>query len=60
MKRAEMVEFLVRQDIADIIQAHNEDDYEFLNNVLTGEGWKPYNQLTNKQIEEEYEERKEQ
>lgn len=58
--RDTMIDFLVNNDIDDIRQAIMQDDIEFLDNVLRGEGWKPYNQLNDKEIEEEYNERKQQ
>jgi hypothetical protein len=58
LTREDMVEKLIGMDIEDIRQALcREDDLEFLYAVLSGQGWKPYIQLTDKQIKAEYEDR---
>ena len=57
MTKADMIRFLIRQDIDDIRQAMYADDYEFLERVLSGEGWKPYNQLSADYIRQEYKSR---
>lgn len=58
MNRKEMVDKLVEQDLEDIVQEivyRNES--EFTENVLRGNGWKPYNQLTDKEVISEYKDR---
>jgi len=54
MTRKEMIDKLVSQDIKDIRQGIYADDIEFLSRVLTGEGWKPYNQLSLEYLKNEY------
>lgn len=55
--REEKVEALINQDIESIKEGMFNEDFEFLNSVLSGEGWKPYNQLTDKEVETEYRDR---
>lgn len=57
MTKKQMINELVRQDIDDIRQALYQNDIEFLDRVLRGEGWKPYNQLSKVYIKEEYKSR---
>ena len=52
-----MIDRLVQNDVTDITQALNNGDCEFLHRVLTGEGWKPYNQLTDEEVISEYKDR---
>ncbi len=56
--REAMVEQMIVEDIEDIININAPSgDNSFLYSVLSGEGWKPYNQLTDEEIEAEYSER---
>ena len=57
MNREEMVDRLVDDDIAYILRVGAEGEADFLQAVLLGEGWKPYNQLTDDEIKNEYTER---
>ncbi len=57
MSRDDMTEKLIADDINSIIQDFYKNDFSFLNNVLSGCGWVPYNQLTLKELEREYKER---
>ena len=57
MTRDEMVDALVEWDIMTIREAMYDNDAEFLDAVLRGEGWIPYNQLTDQQVLEEYQDR---
>ena len=57
MDREKMIDKLVENDIIDIRQNLSENDIEFLDSVLRGQGWKPYIQLTDKEIETEYNDR---
>lgn len=59
MTRDEMVERMIKDDIQAIrdIWVADYNDVEFLYSVLSGEGWVPYNQLTDEQVVEEYENR---
>jgi len=52
----EMIDALVEKDIQSIIWSLQLDDTDFLNAVLRGDGWIPYNQLTDLQLHEEYKE----
>jgi hypothetical protein len=54
MTREQMIERMIDCDIADIRQAMFEDDHNFLYAVLSGEGWIPYNQLSDNAIEQTY------
>jgi len=55
--RSAMIERLVINDVYDIRQGLANDDVEFITNVLTGNGWKPYSQLTDDEIIREYSDR---
>ena len=59
LTRQEKVDAMVDDDIHMIKEAALQQDYEFLAAVLTGEGWVPYNQLTDEQVDVEYNERAE-
>ena len=54
MTREEKTNELIEQDINDIRVAIFQEDFEFLTRVLKGENWKPYNQLSDKEIDDEY------
>jgi hypothetical protein len=54
MTREEMIERMIDCDIADIKQSMHNKDYAFLHAVLSGEGWMPYNQLSDDAIEQNY------
>jgi len=56
-ERQKMIEALVDEDIKDIRQAMFQDDYEFLNYVLRGSGFYPYELCSDQVIKSEYEER---
>ena len=55
--REEMVDLLVKWDIDTVRSDLFSDDISFLDAVLRGDGWIPYNQLTDEQVLVEYEER---
>ena len=54
MTREQMIDTLVDEDISDILRSDYYGDYSFLDSVLRGDGWKPYNQLTDEEIKAEY------
>jgi SOS response regulatory protein OraA/RecX len=54
MSKKEMINELVEQDIDDIRQAIYQDDFEFLDRVLKGEGFVPYNKRDMDEIKQEY------
>lgn len=56
MNREEMTDALVKRDIESIIDSLEYGDIEFLDAVLRGDGWVPYNQLTDEQLKTEWEE----
>lgn len=56
MNRQEMTDALVKRDIESIIHSLGYDDIEFLDAVLRGDGWVPYNQLTDEQLKAEWNE----
>ena len=53
--REQKVALLVEWDIDSVI--NHDNDHSFLYSIITGDGWVPYNQLTDKQIDDEYETR---
>tara|TARA_R110002051_G_C8326441_1_gene435863 strand:+ start:90 stop:290 length:201 start_codon:yes stop_codon:yes gene_type:complete len=57
LTREEKVALMVDDDIDMIREAMIEQDYEFLAAVLSGDGWVPYNQLTNEQVDAEFNEK---
>jgi hypothetical protein len=56
--RDKIIQELVQEDIEDIKQAMQSNDYEFLDRVLRGEGWNGYDNMTDKELSEEYNTRK--
>ena len=48
---------MINDDIDSIQNSYSFFDNSFLYSVLSGEGWIPYNQLTDEQVETEYLER---
>lgn len=54
LTREQKVERMIDWDIADIYDSLLNGDASFLSAVLSGEGWIPYNQLTNEQVDSEY------
>ena len=59
LTREEMIDRMVRDDIGSIRTSLEKDDIMFLDSVLRGEGWVPYNKLSDVEIIREYEEREE-
>ena len=57
MNREEKTELLAMDDIQSIRQSLEIDDIEFLYAVLVGDGWVPYNMLSEEQFNEEWENR---
>jgi len=56
-KREDMTNALVADDILSIRDSLAIDDESFLDAVLRGDGWIPYNQLTDEDLRKEYEQR---
>ena len=54
MNREQMVNALVKRDIESIMYSLAIDDTSFLDAVLQGDGWVPYNQLTDEQVLKTY------
>ena len=54
--REEMTNALVDYYIESIIHDLAIDDHSFLDAVLRGDGWVPFNQLTDEQLKTEYDE----
>ena len=52
-----MIERLVSNDIQDIQQMLYQNDSEFLERVLRGNGWTGYDQMTDEQVKQEYQDR---
>ena len=62
MTKQEKIDRMIDSDIYDITKEIMENDMfnqdnSFLYSVLSGEGWLPYNQLTDEQINIEYDDR---
>ena len=58
MNREEKINKLVEQDIESIkISILNYGDLEFLSNVLRGNGWKGYDNLTDRELDFEFKDR---
>lgn len=57
MKREDIINELVNQDVNDITQSIFQDDWEFLIRVLKGEGFTGYTHLSDKQLVNEYNDR---
>lgn len=57
MTREKAITELVAQDINDITQMLYQEDYEFITNVLTGNGFTGYNNLSSKELTDEYNDR---
>jgi len=57
LTRDEKVAILMSQDIMDIKRNMELEDYSFLCSILQGEGWKQYNNLSDKQIDMEFNDR---
>ena len=57
MNRQEMTDALVKRDIESIVWSYEQYySVEFLDAVLRGDGWVPYNQLTDEQLKAEWNE----
>ena len=56
MTREQKTAYLIAQDLYWIQTAMAAGDIEFAYSVLAGEGWVPYNQLTDEQLDETFEE----
>ena len=57
MNRKEMTDALVKRDIENILWSYEQYySVEFLDSVLRGDGFTPYNQLTDEQLKAEWEE----
>ena len=54
MTREQKIERMIQSDIADIKQSMDYDNVVFLTALLSGDGWIPYNQQTDAQIDREY------
>ena len=55
LTREEMIDALVEYHIDDITNGSIVES-EFLSDVLRGDGWVPYNQLTDEEIKAQYQE----
>ena len=55
--KEKMINEMVQEDVEDIGRWISEGDTEFLEQVLKGEGWKGYNQLTYLEVVKEYQDR---
>jgi len=54
MNREQKTDRLIENDIQSIDEAWVHGDTEFLCAILSGDGWIPYNQLTDEQLDEAY------
>ena len=57
MTKIEMINRMVALDICDLLDDAHNSEFDFFFSVLTGEGWKQYNNLTDRQVTAEYESR---
>lgn len=55
--RQQMIDRMVRDDIGSIRKSLEQGDVSFLDRVLRGEGWTPYNQLSDEEVAREYADR---
>lgn len=55
MNREQMIDALVERDIDTLSYFMAQGDHSFLDDVLRGDGWVPYNQLTDEQVRKTYE-----
>ena len=53
-EREQMIDLLVKRDIEWVIDGVFYDDHSFIIDVLKGDGWVPYNQLTDEQVLEAF------
>ena len=54
LTQAEVIERLTAQDVAFILRAVEEGDYEFLIDIIQGNGFVQYNRMTPDELEAEY------
>ena len=54
MSREEKIDLMIDKDIKSIRESILAGDCTFLTAVLSGEGFTPYNKLSDQEIEEEY------
>ena len=52
LTRAQKIERMVELDIESVM--YFDGDHSFLRSILCGDGWTQYNNLTNEQVDEEY------
>ena len=57
LTREEKINILMAQDIIAIRQDMEFEDYSFICSVLQGEGWKQYDNLSDKQVDMEFNDR---
>ena len=57
LSREEKVNILMAQDIVGIKLDMEFEDYSFLCSILQGEGWTQYNNLSDKQVDMEFNDR---
>jgi hypothetical protein len=55
MNRQEMTDALVEWYIESMLRDLAIEDYSFFDAVLRGDGWVPFDQLTDEQLKEEWE-----
>jgi len=56
-EREEITDKLVQHDIEDIMRAGAEGDFSYLSDVLTGDGFTPYGDMTIQELNDEWMER---
>jgi hypothetical protein len=54
LTQAEVIERLTAQDVSFILRAVDEGDYEFLIDIIQGNGFIQYNRMTPDELEAEY------
>lgn len=54
LTREQVIERLTAQDIRTVLMATDEGDFEFLAQIIQGDGFTQYNHMTPSALEEEY------
>lgn len=49
-KRQEIVDRLTTRDILSVLRSAKCDDFDFIRAIIQGDGWIPYNQMTDDQL----------
>lgn len=58
LTKDQVIERLTAQDIRTVIMAYEDNDFEYLRDIIQGNGYIPYKTMTDSALLEEYEDRK--